>query len=422
MFIIVIAVIPGAHGVGASFLLTGASFSAAVWMLWRWDRPPQRAAVHGEEIWGAIRSGFLYNLHSPANRAILLRVFTFIVPAVVMWSQVPIIATRQLGLQREFAEKGSAMLFAFIGMGAIFGVLIMPGLQKRYRIDPVVNVCTACFAGGLIVLSFVHHLWLAAFIMVFLGINWVIIPTNFNTATQTSVPMWVKGRAISFYLTVLFGSFTVAALIWGNLTTATSIHTSLLAGGISMAALLTLAYWFPLTLNEGLDLTPAFKPATPAPAAPAGENGSTPATPAKAAGILDYATAEIGPVQLTVDYQISPSKREEFLGIMNKVGQQRRRNGAVGWRIDRGESPGHWHETFRFHSRGEHARQNGRMTMADLQIHERAKALHVGEQPPAIRQQSAEASCLRNWLIQRGVESVLRGMEEAMNFHRRLSR
>src|SRR5438309_7626345 len=35
------------------------------------------------------------SIWSPANRAILLRVFTFIVPAVVMWAQMPIIATQQ---------------------------------------------------------------------------------------------------------------------------------------------------------------------------------------------------------------------------------------------------------------------------------------------------------------------------------------
>ena len=45
---------------------------------------------------GAIRAGFRYTIHSPANLAILVRVLTFIVPAVVIWSQVPIIATSQL--------------------------------------------------------------------------------------------------------------------------------------------------------------------------------------------------------------------------------------------------------------------------------------------------------------------------------------
>ena len=38
--------------------------------------------------------------------------------------------------------------------------------------------------GNLIALSAAHTLWLAAPVLVFLSVNWVIIPTNFNTATE----------------------------------------------------------------------------------------------------------------------------------------------------------------------------------------------------------------------------------------------
>lgn len=413
MFIFVIYFLTGFRGVGASFLLTAASFIAAIWVLFRWKRPPQRAGVHGEEMWGAIRAGFLYNLHSPANRAILLRVFTFIVPAVVMWSQVPIIATRQLGLEKKIAEEGSAMLFAFVGIGAIFGVLIMPGLQKRYRIDPVVNVCTLCFAAGLVLLSLVHTLPLACLIMVFLGINWVIIPTNFNTATQTSVPLWVKGRAISFYLTVLFGSFTVAAIIWGNVTTATSISTSLRAGGISMAALLVLARWFPLTLNEGIDLAPLaaggpaggavlpdLPPLAPIPPERASAEAGAPTSPAA----LNYRNAPVenGALDVTIQYDVEPTKVAEFLELMRQVAPIRRRGGATHWRLvaeredEQGNGAGsangsgahapadaaraaergragergmvRYAERFRFYSTAEYTRQSARMTRHDAQI------------------------------------------------------
>src|SRR3954447_19756335 len=267
LFIVVVTIIPGDRGAGVSFILTALSFVAAVWVMYRWKRPPQRAAVHGEEMWNAIRAGFRYTVHSPANRAILIRVLTFIVPAVVIWTQMPIIATSQLHILNpkdpnyaQEIQRISALLYAFVGAGAVFGVFLMPGLHGRYKIDPVVNACTALFALGLVLLSFAHTLWLAAIILVFLGINWVIIPTNFNTATQKSVPAWVKGRAISFYLTVLFGSFAIGAKIWGKVATAHGIENALLIGGISMAVMLVLSLWFPLTLNEGLDLSPAYKP------------------------------------------------------------------------------------------------------------------------------------------------------------------
>jgi MFS family permease len=406
-FILVIAFLPGFTGVGVSFLFAALTFVGAVWVLARWKRPHQRAAVHGEEIWGAIRSGFQYTIHSPANRAILLRVFTFIVPAVVFWSQVPVIATKQLGISSGTAY---AQLFAYMGLGAIFGVLIMPGLHARYRIDPVVNVCTLLFALGLIAMAFVHHLWLAAIILVFLGINWVIIPTNFNTATQKSVPPWVKGRAISWYLTVLFGSFAIGGALWGKVSTQTNIQTSLLLGGTSMALLLLmLAYLFPLTLNEGLNLSPAFKPGQPADAL-----SETQAL--LPAGLDDQTIPANRPVEVTVEYAVDPSKHNEFLALTREMARHRRRNGAAGWRLV-SRAGGRYVETFRFASAGELTRQGGRMTVADLSLHERLRALHAGQGAPSIRVSpvAADGGQSDGWLTEQVVIWLERALDETIN-------
>lgn len=371
LFIVVVAFVPGDRGAGVSFLLTAASFIAAAWVLWRWDRPPQRAAVHGEEMWNAIRAGFNYTIHSPANRAILLRVFTFIVPAVVIWSQVPIIAKDQLQihgsgpagvLSGHEIQQISALLYTFVGSGAIFGVFLMPGLHARYKIDPVVNLCTAFFAVGLIALSYVHSLWLASLILVFLGINWVIIPTNFNTATQKSVPLWVKGRAISFYLTVLFGSFAIGGAIWGRVTTQThSIGTALRVAGDGMLALLALAYWFPLTLNEGLDLTPAFK--------------------GPPADLPIAANPQDGPVLVNVRYHVPAHRSEGFTELMQKMRLQRLRNGASRWKLEQRQQDGpliEFVEHYTFRSWAEHTRYYIRLTKWDVMVEGLAKELRAG--------------------------------------------
>jgi MFS family permease len=368
LFIVVVSFIPGDRGAGASFLLTGVSFVAAAWVLFTWKRPPRRAAVHGEEVWSAIRAGFKYTIHSPANRAILLRVFTFIVPALVIWSQVPIIATSQLGRRFSVQEiqMVSAALYTFVGLGAIFGVLLMPGLHARYKIDPVVNVCTALFAIGLTLLSFTHSLWMAALILVFLGVNWVIIPTNFNTATQKSVPVWVKGRAISFYLTVLFGSFAIGAQLWGWVATRWGIHAALLAAGISMLALLVLAIWFPLTLNEGKDLALA---------------RSGPPTDE----VLGRKPDGSGPVQLAIRYSIPEHRVSGFTDLLHDLRRTRLRNGASVWRLertDKGPAQCELTERVIFGSWQEYTRYHSRTTKWDQMLEALAREYHVGTSEP----------------------------------------
>jgi len=237
-------------------------------------------------------------------------------------------------------------------------------------------VCIALFASGLVALSRVHVLWLAAPILLFLGVNWVIIPTNFNTATQKSVPPWVKGRAISFYLTVLFGSFAIGGAIWGRVTTryATELHpgisTSLFVGGLSMALLLVLAIWFPLTINEGLDLSPA--------------NVSGPDL---FGGVDPKSGPASGPIDVHIDYHIDPARGGDFLKLMRDVGRQRRRNGASHWRLEPlpvgGQSAIRYREICRFHSPAEFNRQPARMTRADVQLlGEIRPMLHGGAEQP----------------------------------------
>jgi len=371
LFILVVLLVPGNKGAGLSFILTGISFLAVVWVLFRWKRPPERAAVQGEAIWNGIRAGFWYTVYSPANRAILLRVLTFIVPAIVIWGQVPIIATSQLRrmASNEFERQQiSALLFAFMGAGAVFGVFLMPGLHARYKIDPVVNVCTALFALGLIALACVHTLWLAAIIFIFLGINWVIIPTNFNTATQLSVPPWVKGRAISFYLTVLFGSFALGAAIWGRVTTSHSITFTLLAGGISMLAFLTLAIWFPLTVNEGKDLAHAYQ----------GMPGDD---------VLGQRPEGSGPVRATIRYKVPTHRAQGFTDLLKDLRLTRLRNGAKRWQLERQEAPEdqtHFTELVTFGSWDEYTRFHSRTTKWDVMLEGLAREYHVATEPPAI--------------------------------------
>lgn len=373
-------VIAGVHGIATTFLLTAATFVAIIGVLYFWKRPAERAAVKGEQFWGALHSGLKYTLHSPANIAILLRVLTFIIPALALWAQFPTIA-RQL----QLSPKGFSFMLVCLGSGAVFGVFIMQDLQRRFSIDGAVNVCTAMFALGLILLSFIGIAWIADCVMFFLGVNWVIVPTNFNVATQVSVPAWVKGRALSMYLMVLWGSFAIGAAIWGRVTVATTLSTSLCTAGIVMAAFLVLAKWFPLTLNRGVDLSPAFK-------------GGRPQHTSDQSGIDPPEVAQVdfaGPVEIAVEYDVDRNRVVEFHDAMRELRQQRCRNGAWNWRLEEGstahatdngpptgEGQANYIEHYCFNSGAEYSRQPARMTTADLQFLEQVRRLHVGQTPP----------------------------------------
>ena len=75
-----------------------------------------------------------------------------------------------------------------------------------------------------------------------------------------------------------------------------------------------------------------------------------------------------------VEYQVEPSKSDEFLEALHKCARVRRRDGASGWGVYRDtEHPAHYVETFIVESWAEHLRQHERLTSAEREFEENVR-------------------------------------------------
>ncbi len=376
-----------ARSTGGAFLVNAALFIPVVWVLVRWQRAPQKFLPHPETWLGATQTAFRYIAYSPAMRAILIRVAAFIVCAAIVWGQIAMIARVQL--------RGGEALFGFlmaaVGSGAVIGVFYMPKMERRFSTDGMVAICTAVFGIALIALSQckgpLATLWLACPLAMVIGFNWVVVPTNFNIATQRSVPTWVKGRAIAMYMTVLFGSFALSGPLWGRVAdllespdpqfkgTGVS-YASLISGSLILLGLL-LVKRFPLTRAIGQDFAPAARPA--------------PSTPS---------IASTGALQSIIEYHVPAAQADDFIHLLrDHLRLSRLRNGATQWRLERRvdhhhptapPTAGHPHssaqsaashpapirfrESFNFSSWSDRLRHHSRTTKADAQLEDQAAA------------------------------------------------
>lgn len=375
--LIVIAVTPLAGkvpGIGASFLVNAAAFLGVIWVLLRWRREAQKRPAHPETLWSATVTAFRYTTHSAAMRAILVRVAGFILCAVIIWAQLPIIARRLL----EGDEGTYLFLMGAVGLGAVIGVIFMPKMDKRFSTEGMVAICTIAFGLAVMAVSQCHGRtkFLAFPMMMIVGFNWVIVPTNFNIATQRSVPGWVKGRAIAMYMTILFGSFAVGSPIWGSVSTKIGISNALLiAGGLVVLGSL-LAIPFPLTRARGHDFGPANHPA-PSDAPPGPAN-----------------------LEMVLAYPVERDRAVEFAKLMHRtVRPHRLRNGATGWRLERRDEAGEssngtliYEERFAFTSWSDRLRFHARTTKADAAAEEAALGFVVGPKPAPTYRALAVAS------------------------------
>ena len=98
-----------------------------------------------------------------------------------------------------------------------------------------------------------------------------------------------------------------------------------------------------------------------------------------------------GPVLVTVEYRIDPRNREPFLDALEKLGHERRRDGAYAWRVfeDTAEE-GRMVETFLVESWLEHLRQHERVTNADRVLQELVQRFHREGAPKVTHLVAAE--------------------------------
>ena len=100
---------------------------------------------------------------------------------------------------------------------------------------------------------------------------------------------------------------------------------------------------------------------------------------------------QMGPVMVTVDYQIDPERTEEFAAVMRQSRANRLQKGALSWGLFHDTNkPGHYIEYFLDESWADHLRRFDRFTAADAELRERRHSFHTGDGPPKVSRYIAE--------------------------------
>jgi MFS family permease len=253
-------------------------------------------------------------------------------------------------------------MLAAIGAGAIAGAIALPQLRQRLTTAHLVlaaTLATSAASAGLVAVDSVAH---AASLLAAAGASWIVVLTLLNTAAQSVLPNWVRGRGLAVYLTVFFGSMTLGSVIWGQLAQITSIQIALLTAAAAGAVLAVAA--LPLPLPQGdVDLTPSHH--WPAPA------------------ISTDVETDHGPVMIQVEYEIAPEQRQAFVREAQKLREIRLRDGAYQWGLMLHSTDARRViEWFLVGSWAEHLRQHDRVSIADKAVQDKVWAFHQGAAPP----------------------------------------
>ena len=350
-----------AAGAAFAFFANAISFLAVLIAVKSWKPTVRPATRLSEDILGAIRSGFRYLLHAPRLQAPIVRSVSFNLCAGAVWPLLPLLARDVL----HTTATGYGLLLASFGLGSILAAVLLPRLRNRYALDRILALGAVLAAVAFLGLSQSKQPWHAAVFLFFSGMSWVGVLINFNVAVQTSVPDWVRGRALSFYLLAFQGALAFNGALWGWLAGEIGIAVCFDVAAIGLLLGLVLIKFFPLVINEKIDL----RPSPPWPEAHAGLE----------------ADPDDGPLLVTVEYLIAPENAEQFRELMRHLRERRLRDGARRWRLYQdAKNPERFLELFRLDSWGEHLLQHQRVTMDDRETEAQALALHKGPERPRV--------------------------------------
>jgi MFS family permease len=296
---------------------------------------------------------------APALQAVMVRALAFFVFATAMWSLLPLVAKRSGGAETY------GILLACIGAGAVGGALVLPKLRAKFARDRLVRGATALYAAAMVAVAVATALPVLVLAMLMTGAAWITVLSTLHVSAQTSVPAWVRARALSVYLVMFAAGATAGSVLWGSVATRWDITLALIIAALGALVALIATLRFSLGGQETTDHT--------APIAWPEPDTHSDIEPDR------------GPVLVTVEYRVAPEDAADFIAACQALRGIRRRDGAMSWGLfhDAAEAE-RYVESFLVESWAEHMRQHHRATVADEEVNQRVRAYHRGPGAPQV--------------------------------------
>jgi MFS family permease len=344
-------VLVAAIGPWLVFTLNALSYIGIIAVLLRWQREHHKSVLPAERFLSAIRVGMRFVMHARELKAVLFRGIAFFAFASATWSLFPLIVRKELGRGPEVY----GLLLTCIGIGAVGGAMILPRIRARISRDLLVAGASLLFALAALALAYVRNVGLLCGAMLATGVAWIAILSALQVAAQQTLPAWVRARGLAAFVVVFMGGMAIGSVLWGQVATHVGVAGALTVAAIGMAIAVIVTWPIKLGLHEAHNFSPSMD--WPAPV------------------LAEVPDPDGGPVLVTIEYRIQPGTREAFADAMREVGEMRRRNGAYFWDLFHDSAdPDRFIECFMDESWVEHLRQHERVSVADREIQQRAKA------------------------------------------------
>jgi MFS family permease len=235
-------VVIAASGAGAVFLLNAASFLGIIIVLWRY-RPTHEGPRSTETLVEAMLSGVRYFGAQPRLRVFAARIFgAFLVTSSIV-ALLPVDARERL--HTSAGEFG--FLAAALGVGAILAVWLLPRVRPFASSDTIVLGAAFVWAVGAVLIAATAHLAVTIIGVALAGVAAMAALNVMFSMFMLMLPSWIRGRASSVSMLMVWLGSSLGALAWGALASRVGLRTTFILAAVAQLAIVGAASaWFRL--------------------------------------------------------------------------------------------------------------------------------------------------------------------------------
>ena len=256
-----------------------------------------------------MKAGVRYLRHSPSLKAVLIRSGVFILFGSALWALLPLRIRNELHL----GATAYGILLGCLGAGALIGASVLPKIRSKFSNDVLTSGASVVFGAATAALALLNSFPLLCLAMLLGGFAWLAILSSFNVAAMVSAPEWVRSRALGFYMLIFHGGLAFGSAAWGQLANRTSLRTSLLISAAGLVLGIVAIARYSLNHLETANLDPSMHWPDPL--------------------VVHEIDHDHGPVIVTVEYRVEPTKADEFTKAARKLRETRLRDGALDWHL-----------------------------------------------------------------------------------------
>jgi MFS family permease len=231
-----------AFGIAFNFAVNALTFLAVLVALSQMDPGALHRSARPERypsVLSSLVEGVRYAVRTPLVLWPLVLLAGFATFGMNFQTLLPLFARVTLG----FESSGYGALFAAMGLGSLVGSLYL-AFQRGGR--PMLGFILgggALFVASVIMLGLTRSPVLAFPLMALAGLFSMLMVNTINVTVQHSVPDALRGRVMSFYVTVFAGTAPIGGLFAGLIADLLDAPTAFVLGGSVAALFLGLAAW-----------------------------------------------------------------------------------------------------------------------------------------------------------------------------------